>query len=139
MIEPDDLRAVRLTMELSRSDSVRLFPQPRLRLAGDAGDGHIADRTLTAQLELLQAEGRKLHSKRPFSTHVFRASFSTHLSRLGYPADKRRIILDHAEGRSSTVEEIHYNADSRMKDKAEILQAWEKFILAMTDKHAAEV
>lgn len=98
MIELDDLRAVRLTMELSRSDSVWLFPQPRLRLAGDAGDGHIADRTLTAQLELLQAEGR-----------------------------------------SSTVEEIHYNADSRMKDKAEILQAWEKFILALTDKYAPKV
>lgn len=132
-------RAVRLAMELSRSDSPWLFPQTRLRQAGDAGDAHIADRTLNAQLAHLQAEGRKLHSNRPFSTHVFRASFSTHLSRLGYPAEKRRLILDHSEGRASTVEELHYNADLRMQDKAEILQAWEKFILELTDKYAPDV
>ena len=132
-------RAVRLAMELSRSDSPWLFPQTRLRQAGDAGDAHIADRTLNAQLALLQAKGRKLHSKQPFSTHVFRASFSTHLSRLGYPAEKRRLVLDHSEGRASTVEELHYNADLRMQDKAEILQVWAKFILELTDKYAPDV
>lgn len=129
-------RAVRMAMTLSRRDSPWLFPQTRLRFATDSGDGHMADRTLNAQLELLQAKGRKLHSPRQFSTHIFRASFSTHMSRLGYPAEKRRLILDHSEGRSETVEDLHYNADPRMKDKAEILRAWESFILELTDRHA---
>jgi integrase len=129
-------RTVRSAMELSRRDSPWLFPQTRLRFAADDGSGHVSTRTLNAQLESLQAPGRRLHTEHPFSTHVFRSTFSTYMSRRKFPKETRALILHHSEGRAETVEDLHYNADPMMADKAEILKAWEKLILELTEQYA---
>lgn len=122
---------VRRALELSRSDSIWLFPQTKRRYATDALDKHVHVRTLNSQLEYLQEPGKPLHSDRPFASHTVRKSFSTHLSQKRgkeCPHEIRRLVLDHSEGRAETVEDLHYDVDPSMPEKFKALMAWQEII-----------
>jgi integrase len=119
---------VRTALVLTRPDNPYLFPQLRLRHAGDAGDGHLSERLLNAALADLQKPGRPLHKTQHFSTHAFRGWFTTHVRRLGFSKADTKLILDHAEGRTRDTTDEHYDWEQSLPQKYAILCAWEKLI-----------
>lgn len=129
-LPPSAQKIVRTALALTRPDNPYLFPQLRLRHAGDAGDGHLSERLLNAALAELQKPGRPLHKTQHFSTHAFRGWFTTHMGRLGYSKSDAKLILDHSEGRTRDTTDEHYNWEQSLPQKYTILCAWEKLIHA---------
>lgn len=133
-------KVVRLALEMSRPDNPWLFPQVKPYRKGDPTDGYIELRTVNKHLSNLQAEGRRLHSDRPFGTHIVRHTFSTHMTAkhlLDIPKEIRAIILAHSDESSNpTTEDIFYNGYEYMKEKHQALTAWESIILELMEKHA---
>ena len=122
------LDTLRCALSLTRPDNPFLFPQLRLRRAGDLGNGHLSERLLNAALAGLQKLGRPLHAAQRFSTHSFRAWFTTHMGRLGYSKSEIKIILDHSEGRQNDTTDMHYDLEQSLPKKLEILNAWQNLI-----------
>ena len=121
-------KIVRTALSLTRPDNPFLFPQLRLRRAGDLGNGHLSERLLNAALTGLQKLGRPLHATQQFNTHSFRAWFTTHMGRLGHSKSEIKIILDHSEGRQSDTTDKHYDLEQSLPKKLEILNAWQNLI-----------
>src|SRR5487761_2788064 len=57
---------VRTAQVMTLPDNPYLFPQLRLRRAGDAGNGHLSERLLNSALTTLQKPGRPLHTAQQF-------------------------------------------------------------------------
>lgn len=131
-LPPSAQKIVRTALALTRPDNPYLFPQLRLRHAGDAGDGHLSERLLNAALAELQKPGRPLHKTQHFSTHSFRGWFTTHVRRLGFNKADTKLILDHAEGRTRDTTDEHYDWEQSLPRKYAILCAWEKLINALS-------
>lgn len=123
-------KIVRTAMTMTRPDNPYLFPQLRLRKAGDTGDGHLSERLLNAALADIQKPGRPLHRVQHFSTHSFRGWFTTHVGRLGFTKADIKLILDHSEGRAGDTTDVHYNWEQSLPRKYAILRAWEKLVNA---------
>jgi integrase len=119
---------VRTALSLTRPGNPYLFPQLRLRRAGDAGDGHLSERLLNAAVADLQKLGRPLHAAQQFSSHAFRAWFTTHMGRLGYSKSEIKTILDHSEGRLNNTTDMHYDLEQSLPKKLAILNAWQNLI-----------
>jgi integrase len=119
---------VKAALTLTHPDNPYLFPQLRLRRAGDPGGGHLSERLLNTAVAELQAPGRPLHSAQPFSTHAFRSSFTTHISRAGFTKAQRKLVLDHAEGRTNDVTDKHYDLEQDLPTKFEMLCQWATII-----------
>jgi integrase len=128
-LPPSAQQIVRTAMTMTRSDNPYLFPQLRLRKAGDPGDAHLSERLLNAALADLQKPGRPLHRVQHFSTHAFRGWFTTHVRRLGFTKADTKLILDHAEGRTRDTTDEHYDWEQSLPEKYRILCAWEKLII----------
>jgi integrase len=126
-LPPAAQRIVRTALSLTRPDNPYLFPQLRLRRAGDAGDGHLSARLLNSALADLQRPGRPLHAVQQFGPHAFRGWFTTHMRRLGFPKADIKLILDHSEGRVDVTDE-HYDWEQSLLQKFEILSDWETLI-----------
>ena len=127
-LPPSAQQIVRTSMTMTRSDNPYLFPQLRLRKAGDPGDAHLSERLLNAALADLQKPGRLLHRVQHFSTHAFRGWFTTHVRRLGFSKADTKLILDHSEGRTRDTTDEHYDWEQSLPEKYRILCAWEKLI-----------
>lgn len=135
---PDYARmAVDQAMRQSRSDSPWLFPQLRLRRKGDAGGGHISEKSLNDAMRTLQAEGKPLHSDRPFSPHALRRSFGTWADTARFDRSHVKLVLDHAEGRAGDVTEDHYNANQKLPEKQAILTAWHEYVANLMNLYSA--
>ena len=119
---------VRTAQVMTLPDNPYLFPQLRLRRAGDAGNGHLSERLLNSALTELQKPGRPLHTAQQFSTHAFRSWFTTHMGRLGYSKSDAKLILDHSEGRTRDTTDEHYNWEQSLPQKFAILSAWDQLI-----------
>jgi integrase len=127
-LPPTAQQIVRTALAMTRPDNPYLFPQLRLRRAGDAGDAHLSERLLNAALADLQKPGRPLHAVQQFSTHAFRGWFTTHMGRLGYSKTDTKLILDHSEGRTRDTTDEHYNWEQSLPQKFKILSAWDELI-----------
>jgi integrase len=138
---------VRTAQALTRPDNPYLFPQLRLRRAGDPGNGHLSERLLNSALAALQEPGRPLHAVQQFSTHSFRGWFTTHMGRLGYNKSDTKLVLDHSEGRTRDTTDAHYDWEQSLPEKFAILCAWDRLIgstypqttLAVSEQDAREV
>lgn len=119
---------VRTALALSVPDNPYLFPQLRLRRAGDSGNGHLSERLLNSKLAELQAHGCPLHSAQQFSTHAFRSSFTTHMGQAGDSTADKHLILDHVEGRKNDVTERHYDLEQSLPAKFAMLSRSETII-----------
>lgn len=119
---------VRTALSLTRPDNPFLFPQLRLRRAGDLGNGHLSERLLNEVLARLQELGRPLHASQHFSCHAFRSWFTTHMGRLGFAKSDTKLILDHSEGRENNTTDEHYDLEQSLPKKFAILSAWGKLI-----------
>ena len=119
---------VRTALALSVPDNPYLFPQLRLLLAADSGNGHLSERLLNSKLAELQAPGCPLHSAQQFSTHAFRSSFTTQMGQAGYSTADKKLILDHVEGRKNDVTERHYDLEQSLPVKFAMLSRWEEMI-----------
>jgi integrase len=126
---------------MTRPDNPYLFPQLRLRRAGDTGDGHLSERLLNSALAELQKPGRALHAVQQFSTHDFRSWPTTHMGRKSHSKADATLVLDHSEGRTRDVTDEHYNWEQSLPQKFAILCAWEKLILVanLTDSVIAKL
>jgi len=129
-LPPSAQQIVRTAMTMTRPDNPYLFPQLRLRKAGDTGDGHLSERLLNSALADLQKPGRPLHRVQHFSTHSFRGWFTTHAGRLGFSKADVKLILDHSEGRALDTTDKHYDREQSLPEKYRILCEWEKLINA---------
>lgn len=129
-LPPSAQQIVRIALTLTRPDNPYLFPQLRLRKAGDTGDGHLSERLLNEALAEFQKPGRLLHKTQHFSTHSFRGWFTTHVRRLGFSKADTKLILDHAEGRTRDTTDEHYDWEQSLPQKYTILCAWEKLVNA---------
>jgi integrase len=127
-LTPPVQKIVETALALSRPDNPFLFPQLRLRRAGDPGTQHMSERLLNEVLAELQLPGRRLHSSQPFSTHAFRAWFTTHMSQAGFSESQQKLVLDHAEGRTNDVTQKHYNLDLKLPEKFAMLSLWDALI-----------
>ena len=123
-----DLGCLALVLALTRPDNPYLFPQLRLRRAGDVGDGHLSERLLNSALADLQKPGRALHAVQQFNTHSFRGWFTTHMARLGFKKSDTKLILDHRENRQHDTTDKHYDWEQSLPEKFAILSAWENLI-----------
>lgn len=132
---------VRTALAMTRPDNPYLFPQLRLRRAGDTGDGHLSERLLNSALAELQKPGRALHAVQQFSTHDFRSWPTTHMGRKSHSKADATLVLDHSEGRTRDVTDEHYNWEQSLPQKFAILCAWEKLILGanLTDSVIAKL
>jgi integrase len=138
-LPPTVQEIVRTALSLTRPDNPYLFPQLRLRRAGDAGDGHLSERLLNSALADLQEPGGPMNAVQQFSPHAFRAWFRTHVVRMGYSKSKAKLILDHSEGRTQDVTDTHYDWEQSLPEKFAILSAWESLIAGTTDTAAIDI
>jgi len=113
---------------LTRPDNPYLFPQLRLRRAGDPGTAHLSERLLNAALADIQKLGRPLNRSQQFSTHAFRGWFTTHMRRQGFSKVDRKLILDHSEGRDRDTTDEHYDWEQSLPEKSAILRRWNDMI-----------
>jgi integrase len=127
-LPPSAQEIVRTALALTRPDNPYLFPQLRLRRAGDAGDGHLSERLLNSALAELQKPGRPLHAVQQFSVHDFRGWFTTHMGRKGHSKADAKLVLDHSEGRTRDVTDEHYNWEQGLPEKFRILNGWQNLI-----------
>ncbi len=112
---------VKQAMAVGRSDSPWLFPQLRLRRAGDTGDGHMSGKELG---EAMGVAGS------PIRPHVCRRAFATHGERLlGFGKSDTKAILDHAEGLSGDVTAMHYALHDGTHFKWRLMKQWETWVL----------
>jgi integrase len=132
-LPPSAQQIVRTALAMTRPDNPYLFPQLRLRRAGDAGDGHLSERLLNSALAELQKPGRALSAVQQFSVHDIRGWFTTHMGRKGHSKAEAKLVLDHSEGRAHDVTDTHYNWEQGLPEKFGILSAWERLIAGATD------
>jgi integrase len=128
-LPPSAQDIVRTALALTRPDNPFLFPQLRLRRAGDTGDGHLSERLLNAAVSGLQKPGRPLHAAQQFSTHAFRGWFTTHTRRHGFSKRDAKLILDHSEGRHRDATDEHYDWEQSLPQKFTLLRAWENLVV----------
>lgn len=112
---------VKRLISLSRSDSPWLFPQLRVRRAGDKGDGHMSAKTINDAFAEIGVPMRPHDSRRAFATHGE--------SLLGLKPSDTKAILDHAEGLSGDVTSTHYALHDGTHFKWGIMRAWEAFVV----------
>jgi integrase len=123
--------AVEAAKMAARGDSPWLFPQQRLRRAGDAGDGHMAERMINEILENFRKPGRPVASAPFLATHDLRRAFVTHVGRrlrdLGLPEGATELVTRGDEGRVG-LDARTYDLDVRMPEKWSMLKEWERLV-----------
>lgn len=120
-LPPLTWRVVRAAMTLGNSSDEWLFPQLRLRRAGDAGTGHMASKELN---DAMTAAGS------PIRPHACRRAFGTHgEALLGNKRSDTKAILDHAEGQSGDVTAQRYALHDGRHFKWGIMRRWESWVL----------
>lgn len=113
-------RIVQAAMAMSSSESDWLFPQLRLRKAGDPGTGHMSSKQLN---DAMAGSGS------PIRPHGCRSAFGTHgESLLGFGRSDTKAILDHAEGQSDDVTAQHYILHDGTHFKWRLMRTWEDWV-----------
>lgn len=110
-----------------------LFPQQRLRRAGDKGDTHMSARTISQVLLDLRTSEDGLRDAPWLATHDLRRAFVTHMkSRLRdldlQPTTTIALVTRSDEGRQG-LDATVYDLDPNMQDKAAILNAWNDLLV----------
>lgn len=134
---------VRTAFALTRSDNPYLFPQQRARRIGEAADGHLNERTVSAVIEELRKPG-KILSTLPFSpsTHDLRKCFTTVMApkMAKFTVGDRRLTPDDVEmithsneGRSTTASAV-YDQNEYLDVKLRILEEWEHWCMEGFDR-----
>lgn len=112
---------VQAALALGPARSEWLFPQLRLRRAGDEGGGHMSSKAINDALH---------DAGSPIRPHDCRRAFATHgEAELGFLRSDMRAILDHAEGRSGDVTATHYALHDGRHFKWRVMSAWESWVL----------
>ena len=100
-----------------------LFPQVRLRMAGDAGGGYISAKAIYDALK--NAGGGEL------TPHDLRRALATHgPDHLRIRDDDTRKVLNHAHGRGD-VTSRHYAFHDSMPWKVEVMERWEAWLVEL--------
>lgn len=121
---------VRQAMAMTPPGEEWLFPQVRLRRAGDIGGGHLSEKEI--------GDGMK-DAKSPIRPHAMRRAFGTYGGELlGFTNDEIKTILDHEEGRSGDVTDMHYSLGDGTHFKWPMMKKWEDFILNLMAEHKPE-
>ncbi len=117
---------VRHAMALGGASDIWLFPQLRLRRAGDAGGGHMSAKEIA---DAMKTAGS------PVRPHACRRAFGTYgEQKLGFNPWETPTILDHAEGRSGNITSEVYSLHDGTHFKWGIMKKWEEWVL----EHVAE-
>lgn len=122
---------VKAALSAGRGDSPWLFPQQRLRRAGDEGNGHMAERMLNEVLESLRKPGGALQSAPWVATHALRKAFVSHLNRrlvaLGLKDKAPSMITRADEGRIG-LDETTYDLDPLLPEKWKLMCEWDRLV-----------
>lgn len=105
-----------------------LFPQQRLRRAGDRGDTHMSTRTTSRVLLDLRVSEAGLSDAPWVSTHDLRRAFVTHmkprLRELDLQPDTTIALITRSDEGRQGLDAAVYDLDPNMHDKAVVLDAW---------------
>lgn len=100
-----------------------VFPQARLRRAGDAGDGHMASQTPEKAMKKAGSEINPHDVRRAFPKAVEEELDP------GFTRSEVKLILDHAEGQSGDVTKKHYAFHAQLRAKKPVLDGWNQWVL----------
>ncbi len=102
-----------------------LFPQTKLRRAGDEGAGHIGAKTVNG---ILRKTGCN------FTPHDTRRAITTHGANfLNLDLSDIRLILDHSEGLGRDVTTVHYLMTTSTIRKKKVLDEWARLLGILAD------